>query len=276
MPDTAHDDLVSSYGRDGYAFPFRAMSADEARAYRARLEACERRNGGPLKSNMRQKIHLLFTWAAELVRTPAILDQVERLIGPDILCWNTNLFVKEPHDPAFVSWHQDSTYWGLDPADVVTAWLAISDAPVQSGAMRFLGGSHGVQIAHRDTFDGDNLLSRGQVAEMDIDETRAVDVPLKAGEFSLHHIRLMHGSKPNTTGDRRIGLAIRYLPPHVRPEKSANAATLVRGQDSHGHFRLEPEPVSDLDAAALTAHDRSMNGHIGALYEGTGMTRARD
>lgn len=273
MPSNAQ---IEAYHRDGYAFPFRAMSGDQALAYRKRLEATEVAIGGPLKSNMRQKVHLLLTWAAELVRHPAVLDQVERIIGPDILCWNTNLFIKEPRDPAFVSWHQDSTYWGLDPADVVTAWLAISDAPVESGAMKFLAGSHAEQVAHRDTFDGDNLLSRGQVAEVEVDEARATDVPLKAGEFSLHHIRLMHGSKPNTTGDRRIGLAIRYLPTYVRPEKSANRATLVRGEDAHGHFIHEPVPASDLDPAALEAHAQSMNSHIGAIYSGTDIKVARD
>lgn len=273
MPTNAQ---IEAYQRDGYVFPMFAMSAGEALSYRRRLEATEAAHGGPLKSNTRQKVHLLLTWAAELVRHPAILDQVERIIGPDILCWNTNLFIKEPHDPAFVSWHQDSTYWGLDPADVVTAWLAISDAPIESGAMRFLGGSHTEQVSHHDTFDADNLLSRGQVADIVIDESRAVDVPLKAGEFSLHHIRLVHGSKPNTTGDRRIGLAIRYLPPHVRPEKSANRATLVRGTDRFGHFRPEPAPKADFDTEAISAHAQSMNSHIGAIYEGTGITAARD
>ncbi len=267
---------IETYTRDGYLFPFRAMPGSEALTYRQRLESTEAAIGGPLKSNMRQKVHLLLTWAAELVRHPVILDHVEQIIGPDILCWNTNLFIKEPHDPAFVSWHQDSTYWGLDPADVVTAWLAISDAPVESGAMKFLAGSHTEQMAHRDTFDDNNLLSRGQVAEIDVDESRATDVPLQAGEFSLHHIRLMHGSKPNTTGDRRIGLAIRYLPTYVRPEKAANRATLVRGEDRDRHFIHEPAPVADLDTAARDAHARSMNSHIGAIYSGTDIKVARD
>jgi non-heme Fe2+,alpha-ketoglutarate-dependent halogenase len=267
---------IETYTRDGYLFPFRAMPGSEALTYRQRLESTEAAIGGPLKSNMRQKVHLLLTWAAELVRHPVILDHVEQIIGPDILCWNTNLFIKEPHDPAFVSWHQDSTYWGLDPADVVTAWLAISDAPVESGAMKFLAGSHTEQMAHRDTFDDNNLLSRGQVAEIDVDESRATDVPLQSGEFSLHHIRLMHGSKPNTTGDRRIGLAIRYLPTYVRPEKAANRATLVRGEDRDRHFIHEPAPVADLDTAAREAHARSMNSHIGAIYSGTDIKVARD
>lgn len=267
---------IETYTRDGYLFPFRAMPGSEALTYRQRLESTEAAIGGPLKSNMRQKVHLLLTWAAELVRHPVILDHVEQIIGPDILCWNTNLFIKEPHDPGFVSWHQDSTYWGLDPADVVTAWLAISDAPVESGAMKFLAGSHTEQMAHRDTFDDNNLLTRGQVAEIDVDESRATDVPLQAGEFSLHHIRLMHGSKPNTTGDRRIGLAIRYLPTYVRPEKAANRATLVRGEDRDRHFIHEPAPVADLDTAARDAHARSMNSHIGAIYSGTDIKVARD
>jgi non-heme Fe2+,alpha-ketoglutarate-dependent halogenase len=270
------NDRIADYNRDGYAFPFRAMTAADALGYQQRMEATEAAIGGPLKSNMRQKVHLLLTWAAELVRHPVILDHVEPVIGPDILCWNTNLFIKEAHDPAFVSWHQDSTYWGLDPADVVTAWVALSDAPIASGAMKFLAGSHASQIPHRDTFDADNLLSRGQVAEVNVDEAHATDVPLEAGEFSLHHIRLMHGSEPNTTGDRRIGLAIRYLPTYVRPEKSANRATLVRGADNHGHFIHEPAPASDLDEAALAAHAQSMNSHIGAIYSGTDIKVARD
>lgn len=276
MPKPLTDDQIAAYNRDGHAFPFRAMPAADAASFRRRLEATEAAIGGPLKSNMRQKVHLLLTWAAELVRHPVILDHVEQIIGPDILCWNTNLFIKEAHDPAFVSWHQDSTYWGLDPADVVTAWFAITDAPIASGAMKFLTGSHASQIDHRDTFDDNNLLSRGQVADIEVDEARATDVPLDAGEFSLHHIRLMHGSKPNTTSDRRIGLAIRYLPTYVRPEKSANRAMLVRGTDAHHHFIQEPDPASDLDQAALAAHAQSMNSHIGAIYSGTDIKVARD
>ena len=81
--------------------------------------------GQPLQGNLRHKTHLLFTWADELVHNAEILDAVEDLIGPDILCWTTNFFIKEAHSPGFVSWHQDSTYWGLDPADVVTAWVAL-------------------------------------------------------------------------------------------------------------------------------------------------------
>src|SRR5262249_54033500 len=124
---------VARYRRDGYHFPLRVLSADEAGGYRERLEAQEHSLGGPLSGDMRHKVHLLFTWANELARHPRILDAVEDIIGPDILCWSTTFFTKEARSSSFVSWHQDATYWGLSTSDVVTAWVAFADAPVESG-----------------------------------------------------------------------------------------------------------------------------------------------
>lgn len=276
MPKLLPPDAKARFERDGFYFPVRVMSAGEARAYRDRLEAYERASGGPIRSNMRHKVHLLFTWANALVRHRAVLDAVEDLIGPDILCWTTNFFIKEARDPAFVSWHQDATYWGLEPHDVVTAWVALSDAPVASGAMKFLPGSHRRDLlAHVDTFHKDNLLTRGQEIAVTVDEREAVDVPLAAGEMSLHHVKLVHGSKPNTTDDRRIGLAIRYIPTYVRQTKVADSAMLVRGRDAHGHFAPEPEPVADLDDAARAAHARVMEKQIATYYSGTDVKVAR-
>ncbi len=267
---------IAAYERDGYLFPLRACSEGEARAWRDALEAYEAGSGDAIHSNMRHKVHLLFRWADEIVHHPRILDAVEDLLGPDLLCWTTNFFIKEANDPAFVSWHQDSTYWGLEPADVVTAWVALSDAPVESGAMRFLPGSHHLdQQPHLDSFAEDNLLTRGQEIQMEVDEALAVDAPLAAGEFSLHHIRLVHGSKPNSTPDRRIGLAVRYIPTYVRQVKLDDSAVLVRGQDRFGHFKHEPRPAADLDDAARAAHAEAMQRMLGAVYSGTDVTEAR-
>ena len=267
---------IARYDTDGYLCPLPAIPATEAQRLRARLEARERVAGGPFRGHLRHKVHLLFTWANALVRHRAVLDAVEDLIGPDILCWTTNFFIKEARDPAFVSWHQDATYWGLEPHDVVTAWVALSDAPVASGAMKFLPGSHRRDLlAHVDTFHKDNLLTRGQEIAVTVDEREAVDVPLAAGEMSLHHVKLVHGSKPNTTDDRRIGLAIRYIPTYVRQTKVADSAMLVRGRDAHGHFAPEPEPVADLDDAARAAHARVMEKQIATYYSGTDVKVAR-
>jgi ectoine hydroxylase-related dioxygenase (phytanoyl-CoA dioxygenase family) len=256
--------------RDGFFFPVPVLSTDEAAHYRRCLEEHEARTGMPLQGNLRHKTHLLFTWADELVHHPKILDAVESVLGPDILCWTTNFFIKEAANPGFVSWHQDSTYWGLEPDDVLTAWVAFTDATPENGYMQFLPGSHKVdQLPHVDTFHKDNLLSRGQEIAVEVDKSKAVGVPLRAGEMSLHHIKLVHGSEPNRTSDRRIGLAIRYIPTSVRQTKVRDAAMLVRGVDRFRHFDYEPRPKADLDEGALAAHADSVARQVKALYQGT-------
>ena len=261
---------VSDFHRDGFVFPVRVLSAPQAAHYRTCLEAHEAATGKPLQGNLRHKTHLLFTWADELVHNPAILDAVADVIGPDILCWNTNFFIKEASNPGFVSWHQDSTYWGLDPDDVITAWVAFTDATPENGYMQFIPGTHQVeQLPHLDTFHRDNLLSRGQEIAVEVDKSKAVGVGLRAGEMSLHHIKLVHGSEPNRTSDRRIGLAIRYIPTYVKQTKVRDAAILVRGVDKYHHFDYEARPHADMDEAALATHAESMNRQIKALYQGT-------
>ncbi len=267
---------VQAFQRDGYCAPVRVMSADAAHQYRAALEAHEAKAGQPLQGNLRHKTHLLFTWADELVHHPKILDAVEDVIGPDILCWTSLFFIKEANSPGFVSWHQDSTYWGLEPDDVITAWIAFTEVTPENGYMQVIPGSHKIdQLPHVDTFHKDNLLSRGQEIAVDVDKSKAVGLGLHAGEMSLHHIKLVHGSDANRTDDRRIGLAIRYIPTYVRQTKVRDAAMLVRGTDKHRHFDYEPRPQADLDAAALAAHADSVARQVKALYQGTEKTAFR-
>lgn len=272
--ESAH---IEGWRRNGFHLPIRVMSEEDAAGFVRRMEACEAARG-PILGNDRHKTHLLYTWADEIVRHPRILDAVEDIIGPNILCWTTNLFVKEAGSPAFVSWHQDSTYWGLYPDDaVVTAWVALTPATVESGAMRFLPGSHhSDQIVHEDTFDADNLLSRGQVARVEIDDDATVDVVLQPGEISLHHIRMLHDSGPNRANFRRIGLAVRYIPPYVRQTKiPEDSALLVRGTDDYGHFVHESAPRADADEAAVAEHAAAMARQVATYYQGTDKTEMR-
>jgi non-haem Fe2+, alpha-ketoglutarate-dependent halogenase len=267
---------LERYRRDGLYFPIAALTAAEAREYRSRLERVEAAHGGRLSGELRSKPHLLFTWLADLVRHPVILDAVEDLLGPDLLVWSSSFFIKEAGDPAYVSWHQDATYWGLSAPDVVTAWVAFTDATVENGAMRMVPGSHGEQLVHHDTFAPHNLLSRGQEIAVAVDETRAVDVPLRAGEMSLHHVRMMHGSPANRSGDRRIGFAIRYIPTSLRQlAGDGDCATLVRGVDRYHHFTLERPPTADLAPAARAQHADAVARAARILYRGTGIEHVR-
>jgi non-heme Fe2+,alpha-ketoglutarate-dependent halogenase len=265
------EDAVRQYRETGYFAPVRALATAEAAGIRAKLESFEA-GAGPLAGKLRQKSHLLFTWLNDLIRHERILDAVEDVIGPDILCWGTSFFIKEPHNPSFVSWHQDSTYWGLEPPDIITAWVALSDSTTENGAMRVVPGSHTIaQIPHRDTFRSDNLLSRGQEVMVDVDERQAKTLTLAAGEMSLHHVRLIHGSEPNPSGQRRIGFAIRYLPTYVRQVAGPHDwATLVRGVDRYGHFELEQRPDADMSESAQAYHAAVVGGHSKILMRDTG------
>ncbi len=243
------------YQDQGYIAPVPALSTAEAADLRARLEAYEA-SAGALAGPLRQKSHLLFTWLNDLIRHPRLLDAVEDVIGPDILCWSTGFFTKNARDPSYVSWHQDSTYWGLEPPDIVTAWVALSDSTLANGAMRVIPGTHRMdQLAHHDTFAPDNLLSRGQEIAVEVDEREAVALELRAGEMSLHHVRLIHGSDPNPSDSRRIGFAIRYIPTYVRQVVGGHdSATLVRGEDRYHHFAPEQRPAFDMAPEAVAHH----------------------
>ena len=262
---------IARYHRDGFLFPLPVLAPAEVGALRQRLEAVEAGQPGGLSPHLRQRPHLLFPWLDDLIRHPAILDPVEDVLGPNLLVWATSFFTKEPGSAAFVSWHQDATYWGLSEPDVLTAWLAFTDATVENGAMRMVPGSHDEQLGHRDTFARDNLLSRGQEIEVAVDESRAVDILLRAGEMSLHHVRMVHGSPPNRSGDRRIGFAIRYIPTYVRQIAGEDDyAMLVRGVDDHHHFLPEERPRQDMAPEAL-AHHAEVVARVGKiLYRGTG------
>ncbi len=265
---------LARYARDGYVCPVPVLSAEEARQYRERLERAERELGGPLRGVYRIKPHLLFTWLADLVRHPAILDAVEDVLRPDLLCWNTSFFTKEGRSPGFVSWHQDATYWGLSEPDVLTAWVALTDSTPANGNMRVIPGSHRTQVRHVDTFHPDNLLSRGQKVAVEVDENQAADIVLRAGEMSLHHVLIVHGSGANPSADRRIGFAIRYIPTRIwQTGGPRDSATLVRGCDAFGHFELEPRPDADLDPAMLALHAEISDRQAKILYRGTTRTR---
>ena len=270
MPKKLSSAAVESFRRDGYYFPVPVLTQAEVSHYRGCLEKHEAETGAPLQGNWRHKAHLLFTWVDELVHHPKIVDAAEDVLGPNLLCWTTNFFIKEANSPGFVSWHQDAFYWGLSKDDVMTAWVALSPANLESGCMKFLPGSQTQDhLQHVDTFHKDNLLSRGQEIAVKVENETTVDCILSPGEMSLHHVKLVHGSEPNRSNDRRIGLAIRYIPTDLKQLKVRDSATLVRGVDTYGHFDMEPRPKRDLDEAALAAHTDAVERQVKALYSGT-------
>jgi len=276
MTKLLSDEVVARYRRDGYHFPVDVLSEGETRTLRGRLEAHERASGGPIRGDMRHKPHLYLTFLSDLIHHPRVLDAVEDVLGPNLLCWSTSFFIKEASDPGFVSWHQDATYWGLSSPDVMTVWVAFTPANLLNGCMMFMPGSHNQQLEHVDTFDKHNLLSRGQEIAVRVDESGGVAVELRPGQASLHHVLLAHGSAPNKSSDRRIGFAIRYIPTHVKQAVGTrDSATLVRGVDTFHHFEHEPRPTADCTPEAMAAHAAIVGRQVQVLYRGTGQEHFR-
>jgi len=266
---TLSEQQVAQYRDEGYVYPVRVMPAAEAAGLRAKLEAFEATQGGSLEAGQRSRAFLLFKWLDDLIRDPRVLDPIEQLIGPDLLCWSTIFWIKDAGSKSFVSWHQDNTYWGLSSRNVVTAWFAISDASVDAGCMKVMPGSHmGDTLEHEDTYDANNMLTRGQAIN-GLDEARAVTMPLAAGEMSLHNYCLAHGSGPNLSPDRRIGVSMHYMPPQTKQVVGAwDCAALVRGSDRYGHFATTPVPARDFDPEAVAFHARAAGAMREVLYAG--------
>ena len=245
--------LAETYRRDGFAFPVNVLSDAEAQSIRTDLEAAETELAAdPERSALlRSNSNYLLPSFDELVRNEKLLAAASQVLGPDLLVWSADLFIKEAHSPKIVTWHQDLTYWGLDDTEETTGWVALSPSTVDSGCMRFVPGSHRRRILpHVDTFAADNLLSRGQEVAVEVDEADAVAVELQAGQASLHHGHLFHASGPNGTGDRRIGVAIRFVKPSMSQRTRERwMVRLACGEDRYGHFDLVDPPQGWLHEA---------------------------
>lgn len=240
---------IAFYNRNGYLAGFRVFDERETALARERsdalLERFLREGKGSYAIDRYQD---RFSAIYDLATAPAILDIVEDLIGPDIVCWATHYFCKMPGDPKGVSWHQDCSYWPLTPSKTVTVWLAIDDVDRENGCMRVIPRSHlhgHIQFRESDSAE-QNVLS--QTIENAEAFGEPVDIEMKAGEISLHADLLIHGSLPNTSNRRRCGLTLRYCPPDVRAFWNWNAVSIIcRGSDPSGHWANNPRPNDDLE-----------------------------
>ena len=267
------------FERDGFYFPVAVLSEEQALSYGRELERLEKRASNEKLGHKDQlnHVHVVFRFANELIRHPVILDAVEQILGPDILCWSSSVLAKEPHSATYADWHQDLRYLGLSGDEEVAVWLALTPATRAHGCMRLAPGSHrGALLEHRDTFDKQSLLTRGQVAAVDVDESRAVAVELEAGQASLHHGRLLHASGPNRTGQRRVGFVVNYVTPRMRQTiAERDYAVLVRGEDRYGHFETVPAPERDLAPEALAWHRTILDAQEQALYDAADNARPK-
>jgi len=276
MPKVLTAERVASYRANGYLYPNDALSPAEVAHYREELRRTEAHLGGSLMAidrKYRGNLHFLCRWVDELIRHPAILDVVEDLIGPDILLYTSRFFIKEPHSEGIAAWHQDSTYFGLRPFEHVTAWVALSNVTKEAGPVEFAVGSHiRGQLLQRSNVVKNSVNTAGQIIVEWFDQSQLDCAILKPGQFSLHHTCVVHQSAPNRSDERRIGIALSYIPTRVRHIGSTRMpACLVRGKDEYGHFDLQPRPQQDFGAVETARHDRTFKAYLESFYEQLGL-----
>ncbi len=255
---------IDAYNDDGFLFPFDLYSEDEAGELSRQFQALEEEIGHDPQERFRIKAQLPFPWLCDVVKDERLLDAVEDLIGPDILCWGASFFAKKAHDPRYVSWHTDSFFYGFDPADTLTAWLAFNESSIEAGCVSYIPGSHKSTTTHELKPHPDNLIPMGQHA-LGVDESKSVPAVLKAGQIVFHHESVVHGSGPNNADHPRVGLSIHYVAPHVRETRfDGSTAMLLRGEDKYGHWGRDPEPKEHMDPACIQAMDDTRSLYLKA------------
>ena len=243
MPNLSQEQ-INQYQEDGYIAPINVLSREEADEIRVEIELIEKNWPNELEGLGRNYIHLISPVFDKVSHNPKILDAVESIIGKNILICGTTLFIKNPDQKCFVSFHQDAKYIGLEPHNWVTAWLAVTDANEENGCMRMWKGSHKENLKyHNQKFDENNLLTRGQTVEnVPINET--TPVVLKAGQLSLHHPKIVHGSGSNYSNDRRIGFVIQsYIGTNVNQVLGKMYVQKARGEDKYKYHEYSKTPL---------------------------------
>ena len=229
---------LKQYNEKGYLAPINVLSKKEALAAREEIEKIEKEMPNEIDKSGRYNVHLISPKLDSIVHNSKILDVVESIIGKNILVCSSTLFIKDPNEYGYVSYHQDAKYIGLEPHNWVTAWVALTDSFEKNGCMKMWPKSHLNIKDHNEKFDKGNLLTRGQTVE-NVPENEIELVELKAGQMSLHHPRIVHGSGINKSNDRRIGFVIQsYIGTNVKQIFGKNSVQIARGEDKYKYHEV--------------------------------------
>ena len=268
MPNLSSNQL-KQYNDEGYIAPINILSTEEAIAARKEIELIEKKIPNEINKKGRYNVHLISPKLDAIVHNSKILDTVESIIGKNILVCGTTLFIKNPKQEGFVSYHQDAKYIGLEPHNWVTAWVAITDSYEENGCMRMWPKSHLEIKDHSEKFNEGNLLTRGQTVEgVPISEIKSVE--LRAGQMSLHHPRIVHGSGINNSNDRRIGFVIQsYIGTNVKQILGKNSVQVARGTDNYNYHMKINRPISLMDQNDLKIKKAENDNLNNIFYKGS-------
>ena len=260
---------IKYYNEKGYIAPIDVLSNQEASEIRKEIEIIEKKWPDALEGPGRNYVHLISPVFNKLCLNKKILDAVESIIGKNILICGTTLFIKNPNEKGFVSFHQDAKYIGLEPHNWVTAWIAITDANEENGCMQMWPRSHKKNLIHHtEKFDENNLLTRGQTIEnVSLEETEPV--VLETGQMSLHHPTVIHGSGLNKSNDRRIGFVVQsYIGSNVNQVLGKMYVQKARGEDTHKFHKYSDIPQALMTEENILSWNKANNELSKIFYSG--------
>lgn len=209
---------LEHYRQHGYAKGDRILNDSELRDLRSQIDhVIDTLTNGRRPENL-PSLHYEHTYFRDLFLSPPLLDIAEQILGPDIALFTTYTISKRAGDGLAVDWHQDGAFFPIDPMETFTLWLAVDDSDQENGCMQVIPGSQKSRrlIEHEIDTTSDTTLP----LSLEVSEEDAVDVELKAGEFSVHDPFILHGSNPNTSARRRCGITIKYIPTYVKIDRN--------------------------------------------------------
>ncbi|MCY3833675.1 MAG: phytanoyl-CoA dioxygenase family protein [Chloroflexi bacterium] len=236
---------VDFFVENGYLGPYAAMSPDEMALVRREIDEQVLSTDGPNPRSRGQSRHMDQPVVFDLATHPAIIDRIAGLLGPDLVVWATNFWLKEPGG-AEIPWHQDIHFWPLEPPLNTSAWLAIDKVTVENSCVQIIPGSHRLSLPHVKAEEGVAFVKMADNAAFDAAD--AINMELKPGEFFIFSERTLHRSSVNTSEQRRLGISIRVTLPIVHvvqdsaPLHRGHTAILARGKDVMGFNRYAGRP----------------------------------
>ena len=251
MPGVMTEQQLRDFRSNGFVAPIDCLSPEEAAACMRKIEEYEAATGEDISEKIRARAVLAFKWLLDLARHPRIAGALQDAIGPNVILMFCAVWSKQPGGSAFVSWHQDGAYNPFDNNEGATAWIALTDSTPETGCVKAIPGSHRQGFLHHDErYDENNMVSRGQTVT-GIDETQAIDMAMRAGQFSIHHEMVVHGSGQNVGKDRRVGISFACVATETKALSGPQTGVLIAGDNVPGHWTLNREPAFDLDPVGM-------------------------
>ena len=223
--------IHQQYDEQGYVIVRNVLDADLIGEASNHVEWLIKNNPDRRPEQLWQDLIANDPFWVRLVGDDRLLEVAEEFVGPNIALFASHYLSKPAGDGLPVLWHQDGSYWPLEPMEVVTLWLAGDDSTPENGCMRVIPGTQHLELQKlQERKDVKNVLN-SEIDPKFVDASKAVDVVLKAGDVSVHHPNIIHGSNGNNSPKRRCGLTIRYIPTSTRITKTPWPCDfLLRGQ----------------------------------------------